>query len=139
MKKTPTVEQKAAVAERRAKFRALVARIAKMTDEEKIALTSGMLVTVEGHTLSFKNQLLVALQLPGASVVAGFRQWIRAGRCVKNGQHGAVIWIYTGSKETEAGCEPSDAEVENGGSMRFVTGTVFDISQTEEIGVEVAA
>ena len=131
MRRQPTAEQKQAAADRRQKFRALVARIAKMTDAERAQITQGLATTIDGHTLSFKNQMLVALQLPVATVVGGFRQWIRAGRCVRKGQHGASIWIPTGtSKETE---EPSETEIENGGP-RFLLATVFDVTQTEPTG-----
>jgi hypothetical protein len=130
MKRTPTAEQKQAAAERRQKFRALVARIAKMTDAERAQITQGLATTIDGHVLSFKNQLLIALQLPRATVVGGFRQWIKAGRMVQKGQHGATIWIPTGKKDADGTSEPSDAEAEDAGGPRFLTASVFDISQT---------
>ena len=128
MKRQPTAEQKQAAAERRQKLRALVARIAKMGDAERAQITQGLATTIDGHVLSFKNQMLLALQLPRATVVGGFRQWIKAGRMVQKGQHGASIYVPTGtSKPTD---EPSETEIENGGP-RFLLATVFDISQTQ--------
>ena len=132
MKKQLTQQQLADRDERRRKFRALVKRIADMPESERQALCALGIATVDGHALSFKNTMLVALQLPHASIVAGFRQWLRAGRSVTKGQHGATIWIPTGPKSESA--EPSEAEIEAGGGPRFITGTVFDISQTQDAG-----
>src|SRR5947209_11040949 len=36
--------------------------------------------------LSLNNQLLVALTMPDASFVAGFRAWLKLGYCVRKGE-----------------------------------------------------
>ena len=129
MKKQLTQTQIAARDERRQKFRAIVAQIAKMPEADRVALVGGGFTTVEGHPLSFKNQMLIALQLPHASVLGGFRQWIAAGRSVMKGQHGAMIWIPCGKKQDDGSVEAEEGE----SGPRFLTATVFDISQTQAI------
>jgi N-terminal domain of anti-restriction factor ArdC len=37
---------------------------------------------------SLNNQLLIALQRPDATRVAGFRAWLRPNRCVRKGEKG---------------------------------------------------
>ena len=127
--KTLTPEQKQATDAKRAAFRALAKRVSQMTPEQRAALSRKVNpVSIEGHEYSITNTMLLILQCPTGTIFGGFRQWIRGGRCVRKGQHGAIIWIPTGtSKETD---EPSETEIENGGP-RFLLATVFDIGQTE--------
>ena len=92
-------------------------------ERERLAMSLGGITTIEGRRLSIFNSCLVLSQRP-ATIVGGFQQWRRAGRIVHKGEHGIAIWIPTG---TEA--EP-DHEDER---QRFILGTVFDITQTDEI------
>jgi antirestriction protein ArdC len=136
MKRQLTVEQEAARDERRARFKDLCKRVAAMSDVERAELTNrvGAIMTCEGRTLSLHNTLTVLLQNPRASVVGGFRQWLAAGRCVRKGEHGAMIWVPCGVRQGTEG-EPANAtaaEDEAGNDRRFIMGTVFDVSQTEE-------
>ena len=150
-KRILTPEQIAARDARRSKFRALSKQIAAMTPEARAALAAWMpaIVTVEGRALSCFNSCLVIMQNPGATIVGGFRQWIANGRAVMKGQHGAQIWVPTGAKGgagesgegTPAGDTPGDGDGEGGG-CRFITATIFDVTQTSELAagdaVEVA-
>ncbi len=43
------------------------------------------------HRYSFGNILLIALQKPDATHVAGFHTWKKLGRFVKKGENGIVI------------------------------------------------
>jgi hypothetical protein len=137
MKRQLTAEQTAKRDERRAKFKALWKQVAAMPELERVHLAAQYgFRTVEGRELSLCNSMLIALQLPGASVLGGFRQWIKAGRCVRKGQHGAMIWVPTGCRK--AG-EPAESPINGspvpdgeGQDTRFMIGTVFDIAQTEE-------
>src|SRR5207244_9017424 len=43
------------------------------------------------HTYSFGNQILLALQAPHATYVAGFRRWLQLGRHVRRGEKGLAI------------------------------------------------
>jgi len=50
------------------------------------------------HRYSLRNQMLIALQMPGATRVAGFTAWLKLGYAVRKGQTGIFIW---------APCKPS--------------------------------
>lgn len=139
MKRQLTPEQQAAKKARREKFTGLWKQVSAMPDLERVQLANKCgIVTCDGRELSLCNTMLVILQCPGASIVGGFRQWLKYGRCVMKGQHGAMIWVPTGvKKDGETVSEPApvaaqgaEAEVPD---HRFIIGTVFDISQTQEI------
>lgn len=137
-----TEEQKAKAAERKAKFKALWKTVAAMPELQRIQLSNKLgLVTCEGHSLSLCNQMLIALQCPGASVLGGFRQWLKHGRCVRKGEHGSMIWVPCGGGKkndlpmdgTASGVSAiADGAPADENDTRFIIGTVFDISQTEE-------
>jgi antirestriction protein ArdC len=55
------------------------------------------------HHYSFKNQLLIAHQRPGATWVASFSHWLKLGYCVRKGEHSIRIWKP---------CDPSKKEME---------------------------
>jgi antirestriction factor ArdC-like protein len=44
------------------------------------------------HHYSFKNQLLIAHQRPGATWVASFSHWLKLGYCVRKGERSIRIW-----------------------------------------------
>ncbi len=107
-------------------------KLASLTDTEKQALTSrGIIATIEGRQLSLHNTWLVYLQCNGntPSVVGGYQQWKKAGKQVKRGEHGYMIWFPIGTKNEDGDILAAE---------RFFTGTVFDISQIENIGKESA-
>lgn len=60
-------------------------------------------VRVAFHCYSFRNQLLIALQCPDATHVAGYRAWQKIGYQVRRGEKGIYIW---------ARCKPSRKKVE---------------------------
>lgn len=132
-RKNITPEQRAKAEARRAQFKQLVKQVSQMSDVERQAILErvGAVVTCEGRALSPTNTMLCLMQLPGVSMVGGFKQWIRQGRAVSKGQHGISIWIPCAGKKSE------DGETE--GETYFTSGTVFDISQTAAIELEVAA
>src|SRR5215211_7782109 len=136
----PTAEQKAAAAERRARFTELAKQVAEMSDVERAALVAhvGAVVTCEGRALSVHNSCLVLTQFPTASMVGGFRQWKAHGRSVRKGEHGLMIWVPTArttdAEPTATEGQPATADAPAEGEAKragFVMGTVFDISQTE--------
>lgn len=131
-----TIEQETKRDERRARFGALWKQIAAMGESEKAVFAAKFgFRTCEGHELSLCNQMLVALQCPGATVLGGFRQWLKQGRVVRKGEHGVMIWVPIGEKKSNDGA--TDAAEESG--RRFIIGTLFDISQTEEMETEAIA
>ena len=131
MKKELTAEQKQAMTERRARFNALIKKIAAMTPDERKALVAKTpgIMTVERHTLSPVNSILIMMQNPDATIVGGFNQWIRNGRTVRKGEHGFSIWIPLNKAAGPAGAETKDQPDE----LHFGSGTVFDITQTKEL------
>jgi len=44
------------------------------------------------HSYSLGNQLLIAMQRPTATRVAGFQAWLRLGYCVGRGETAIRIW-----------------------------------------------
>jgi antirestriction protein ArdC len=55
------------------------------------------------HAYSFHNQLMIAMQCPEATRVAGFRKWLELGYTVQKGESAIRIW---------APCPPSKKQVE---------------------------
>ena len=137
MRREPTEEQRQAAKLRRERFRAIVRDLAKLSEEERLALASRLtgIATCEGHGLSLHNTLLLARQDPTATIVGGFRQWKRQGRSVRKGEHGAMIWcpiLAGGNGERAPADTPQPSEIDGKPTgVRFIVGTVFDIGQTE--------
>ena len=144
-KRKLTPEQEAAKAERKAAFDGLVKRLAGMnaTERDKWAAEAGTVVTIEGHVLSPRNTVLCYFQRDGVSMVGGFRQWIKAGRCVRKGEKGFSILVpCTGGKRGkkadagQAGDDSQSTETGDGDAparVFFMARTVFDISQTAPV------
>ena len=85
----------------------------------------------EGRILSETNSVFLAFQSDlKFTVVAGFKQWMKHGRCVKKGQHGNFIFIpaMTKVKKEVEGKETVSEELD-----KFLLARIFDISQTFEI------
>ena len=127
MKKELTAEQKQATAERRDRFKALVKKVAAMTPDERKKLVEATpgIMTVERHTLSPVNSILIMMQNPEATIVGGFNQWIKNGRTVRKGEHGSSIWIPLNKAGAGTNEQPDE--------LHFGSGTVFDITQTREL------
>lgn len=82
------------------------------------------------HSYSFRNCLLVAMQNPDATHVAGFARWKQLGRFVKKGEKGLMILApLINRKKREDEAEESDEVVRKVRGFRSVY--VFDVSQTE--------
>lgn len=85
------------------------------------------------HTYSLNNQILIAMQNPDATYVAGFRSWQKNfGRMVKKGEKGIVIIApckrYYYREEEEAGTGRMVTVKKE--YISFRPTYVFDISQT---------
>lgn len=82
-------------------------------------------VSARFHSYSLGNQLLIAMQRPDATRVAGFNAWRKLGRQVRKGEKGIAILVpHVRRFESEEGEEQRRV-------TSFGTGHVFDISQTE--------
>ncbi len=82
------------------------------------------------HRYSVGNVLLIAMQRPGATRVAGFRTWQKLGRQVKQGEKGIRIYapIVWRKKDNKQGSEEGDDAEE---LVRFRSVCVFDVAQTD--------
>jgi antirestriction protein ArdC len=106
------------------KLQQAVAEIASGDDWKRM-----LQVVSKFHRYSFNNHLMIFIQRPDATVVAGFNRWKSLGRHVKKGQKGIAIFApckYKTKVETESGDEKSVQQIRG-----FRVVHVFDISQTE--------
>ena len=86
------------------------------------------------HKYSFSNILLIQLQKPDATLVAGFNKWKSLGRTVMRGEKGIAILApckYKTKIEDEDGEEKSLQQVRG-----FRVVHVFDVGQTEGSPIE---
>jgi len=105
---------------RRQSARKLAKEISALSDKEiKNWVSRTSISTIDGHILSANNICMIDSQIPHATVVGGYLQWLRAGRYVKVGQQGAAISVPFKVNEGEI----NERTV-------FKIGYVFDISQT---------
>ncbi len=71
--------------------------------------------------------MLIAMQRPSATQVAGYRQWQKLGRQVRKGEKSiAIIAPCTYKREVER----DDGETDTEASVYFPAVAVFDIAQT---------
>lgn len=87
------------------------------------------------HRYSFGNCMLIVMQFPNASMVAGFGRWKDLGRFVKKGEKGIAIFApivgraKKSKNDANEGEEPENREARSLRGFRVVH--VFDVSQTE--------
>jgi len=106
------------------KLQQAVAEIASGDDWRRM-----LQVVSKFHRYSFNNHLMIFLQRPDATVVAGFNRWKSLGRFVKKGEKGIAIFApckYKAKIEDGNGDEKSVQQIRG-----FRVVHVFDISQTE--------
>jgi antirestriction protein ArdC len=92
------------------------------------------------HTYSATNTILLAQQAAARGIalshVAGFRAWLRLGRCVRRGERGLTIYVPLRRRRAEddtAAAPPAGAQERERPDepLRFGTASVFDVSQTD--------
>jgi antirestriction protein ArdC len=80
------------------------------------------------HKYSLHNVMLIVLQKPAATHVAGFHNWHKLGRHVRKGEKGITIFAPVLRREkAENGTEDSVEKM----LLGYRTCAVFDVSQTE--------
>ncbi len=80
------------------------------------------------HSYSFNNALLIALQRPNATRVAGYNKWKELDHQVKKGEHGiSILAPIVRTKKDEDGDKEKDKKYIAG----FTVVNVFDVSQTD--------
>lgn len=80
------------------------------------------------HRYSLNNTLLIALQRPDATRVAGFRAWLKLGRCVRKGEKAIRIWAPMRLKQPDEQGKEAVGE-----RVLFRAVSVFDIAQTDPL------
>jgi len=107
-------------------FKLIEQGIEEITSSEKYK--EFLAFTARFYNYSFRNQLLIWIQKPNATFVAGYKEWQKMGRYVRKGEKGiqilAPMRIKT-KKENEVG-EEEEKEI-----LLYKSTYVFDISQTE--------
>jgi antirestriction protein ArdC len=84
---------------------------------------------------SAANTWLIAIQMPDATRVAGFRTWLKLNRCVRKGERAIRIWAPMTVKLRDENDEVKRDE-KTGQELkrtRFRLAPVFDMSQTEQL------
>jgi antirestriction protein ArdC len=83
------------------------------------------------HQYSLRNALLIALQMPEATQVAGFHTWRTLGRFVRKGERGiAILAPMIGRKNSEQLSPEPKADGERP-LIGFKVAYVFDVTQTD--------
>jgi antirestriction protein ArdC len=89
------------------------------------------------HSYSWTNSLLIAMQNPEATLVAGFQRWMKQGRYVRKGEKGIGIMaplVYRKRDESGAN-QPESSQTADAEGKRSIMGFkivhVFDVTQTE--------
>ena len=86
------------------------------------------------HAHSLANPLLVAMQCPTATRVAGFRAWLKLGYCVRRGETALRIWVpVPPSKKALEAWKAAGADTRDKPRTHFKLGPVFDSSQVQEL------
>jgi antirestriction protein ArdC len=90
------------------------------------------------HAYSISNTMLIWMQGPDATRVAGFHTWLSLGRHVRKGEKGIRIFAPMPYRRivTVTDAETGESEEQEIGQLRFRPVSVFDISQTD--GAELA-
>jgi hypothetical protein len=87
------------------------------------------------YRYSLRNTLLIALQCPYATHVAGFRRWLELDRCVRKGEK--AIRIFAPVRYRQRDAEQAEPEKNEPQLVGFKLAAVFDVSQTDPLpGVE---
>lgn len=102
--------------------------VAALQQGHSETLTSYLKTIGRFHRYSLHNVLLIALQKPHASYVAGFHTWNQLGRFVKKSEKGILILAPIVRRKTE---NSDDDEKEPSRIAGFRAAYVFDVSQTD--------
>ncbi len=114
---------------------ALATLAAALEAGNSAALTAYLNITARFHKYSWTNCLLIAMQRPNATQVAGFRAWLGFGRHVRKGEKGIAILAPIICKLR---AEPDPLQQDGSSTVQpishlvgFRSAYVFDIAQTD--------
>ena len=100
----------------------LHAEVRKLLDSQ--AWQDALRFKTKFYSYSFNNALLIYLQRPDASLVAGYKRWQALGRQVRKGETGiAILAPIVRRDESKAGDEKQ--------VVGFRSARVFDVAQTD--------
>ena len=104
--------------------------LAKAVDDVRASDTFQQFLDVQArfHKYSWHNTLLICMQRPDATQVAGYRTWQKLGRQVCKGESGIMIFAPCPWKR-DVERDDGGTEVEQGIYFRAVH--VFDVAQTD--------
>jgi len=113
-----------------ARIQQFVETLAQETDQAKTSeqMLAYLSFAAKFHRYSLHNSMLIFLQCPQATHVAGYQTWRQMGRQVRQGEKGIAILAPMLCKRdpTSLEDEPNETTI-----LRFRTVYVFDVSQTE--------
>ena len=126
-----TVDPEAAQAERRQLIEKLERGFQQIQESDDYR--SYLNTVSRFHRYSISNTMLIWMQRPDATHVAGFHTWLSLGRHVRKGEKGIRIFAPMPYRKTVAVLDEATRESEEQESdhLRFRAVSVFDISQTE--------
>jgi antirestriction protein ArdC len=120
----------------------------RQADRERLEQAARALLSTEGWQrwvkvrstnglarYSFCNQLLIAIQRPDASYVAGFRAFLQLNRCVRRGERAMRILapMSVRTRARDGGEQEAESEREETRRTVFRAVPVFDVAQTEAL------
>lgn len=113
-----------------------IAELAQALEQGKSeAMLNYLSMLSKFHDYSFRNCLLIAIQRPEATHVAGFNRWKDLGRFVKKGEKGIAILaplVYRKQQDEANLNQQSQDDCDNAQVLRgFKVVHVFDVAQTE--------
>ena len=107
----------------------LINLIAEAKDDEHFK--KWLAVQARFHNYSWGNTMLIMLQKPDATKVAGFCTWKKQKRRVRKGERGILIWVPCLNKKKTERLDNEDEPVITQSLSGFRIGYVWDVSQTE--------
>jgi antirestriction protein ArdC len=116
-----------------AEIEASVRRLAQETDAQRREQEVATYLAAMGrfHRYSVGNRILIGMQRPEATYVAGYRTWQELGRQVRRGEKGILILVPYRVKPRRRDGEEGEEEQPEPEVLRFGTGYVFDVAQTD--------
>ncbi len=125
----PTGQTKERAKELKAGIESSIEELAKAVDSVRSSALFQAYLDVQArfHSYSWHNSILIMMQRPKASRVAGFHTWRKLGRFVQKGEKGIMIFApcpFRKERETASG------ESESVAGIFFKPVYVFDVSQT---------
>jgi antirestriction protein ArdC len=103
--------------------------IAALNEGHSEMLTRYLSAIGRFHRYSLRNVMLIALQKPAATYVAGFHSWHKLGRFVKKGEKGILVLAPVVRRKTEDDQQPETDQSST--AVSFRAAYVFDVSQTD--------